>query len=70
MMTLKGISNPAEVTALLKQLSKDTDATVEGGRGGTTPLIANNGNQKDKNEFLDENGPIKGGTRGNGAASN
>ncbi|KID84718.1 Peptidase S8, subtilisin-related protein [Metarhizium guizhouense ARSEF 977] len=70
MMTLEGISNPAEVTALLKQLSKNTDATVEGGRGGTTPLIANNGNQKDKNEFLDENGPIKGGTRGNGAASN
>ncbi|KAF5124191.1 Subtilisin-like protease 2 [Metarhizium anisopliae] len=70
LMRLENVSDPAKVTAMLKGLSKETDATVEGGRRDTTPLIANNGNQKDKNTFLDENGPIKGGTRGKGAASN
>ncbi|KAK9434741.1 Peptidase S8, subtilisin-related protein [Metarhizium brunneum] len=70
LMRLENVSDPAKVTAMLKGLSKETDATVEGGRTDTTPLIANNGNQKDKNTFLDENGPIKGGTRGKGAASN
>ncbi|KFG84169.1 putative subtilisin-like protease [Metarhizium anisopliae] len=70
LMRLENVSDPAKVTALLKGLSKETDATVEGGRRDTTPLIANNGNQKDKNTFLDENGPVKGGAQGNGAASN
>lgn len=69
-MRLENVTDPAKVTAMLKGLSKETDATVEGGRRDTTPLIANNGNQKDKNKFLDENGPVKGGTQGNGAASN
>ncbi|EFY94301.1 Peptidase S8, subtilisin, Ser-active site protein [Metarhizium robertsii ARSEF 23] len=69
LMRLENVSDPAKVTALLKGQAKETDATVEGGRRDTTPLIANNGNQLDKNKFLDENG-AKGGTQGNGAASN
>ncbi|KAG8411168.1 hypothetical protein J3459_016564 [Metarhizium acridum] len=60
LMTLENIDSPANVTARLKQLSGNTQAQVGNGKSGTTPLIANNGNQKDKNEFLTGDGPAQG----------
>jgi hypothetical protein len=43
-MSFQGITDPAEVTSLIKSLARQTHASVSDSFQNTTSLIANNGN--------------------------